>query len=148
MRYFLSIMLVLVAFSPAFADILSVNQNSAEISDSQNPYVAQVVLVVPRNYPLVILEATNEYYQVRDFLGREGWVGKNAVGSDRAVVVKVGIGNVRSGPGAGYDIQMRAKQGVAFQVMEENDDWLHVKHESGRQGWVHKTITWGFEPRT
>ncbi len=143
MKFYLSIVLVLCGVNLSFADIMAVSSNSAEIRDSSNPYIAQVVLVVPRNYPLTILSATGDYYQVRDFSGREGWIEKGSMDSVKSVVVKVRSGNIRTGPGTEHEIHLRANRGVAFRVLEEKTEWLRVEHESGRQGWIHKMLVWG-----
>ena len=49
MKYVVGILMVSSIATFASAEILSVNKNSVEISDSSNPYVAQVILVVPRH---------------------------------------------------------------------------------------------------
>jgi len=143
MKLSVAILLVLIGATFASAEIYSVKKHSAEIRDSSNPYLAQVVLVVPKNYPLSVIDETDDYYKVNDFLGREGWVEKSAIAPARTVVVKSASGNVRNGPGIDHKILFRAKQGVAFKVLERKDDWLMIEHESNRAGWISRSLVWG-----
>ncbi len=143
MKFAVAILLVLIVATFASADILSVRNKSVEIRDSSNPYIAQVVLVVPQNYPLSLIEEDGEYYKVSDFVGREGWVNKADLEPGQAVVVKVSSGNVRKGPGTGHDLLFRANRGVAFKVLDRKDDWLKVEHESRRIGWISRNLVWG-----
>lgn len=143
MKLVIAILLVLSGVTYVSADVLSVKNHSAEIRDSSNPYLAQVVLVVPRNYPLTVVEEDGEYYRVSDFMGRDGWVEKTAIEAGRTVVIKVRSGNVRNGPGKGNELLFRANRGVAFKVLEQKDDWLKVEHESKRVGWIARSLVWG-----
>ena len=143
MKLAIAILLVLIVVTFASADILSLTNNSVEIRDSSNPYIAQVVLVVPRNYPLSVIEEEGEYYKVSDFKGHEGWVNKTDVAPGRAVVVKVNSANIRKGPGTGHDLLFHANRGVAFKVLERKDDWLKVEHKSRRICWISLSLVWG-----
>ena len=143
MKLVFGVLMVLSIATFASAEILSVKNNSVEISDSSNPYIAQVVLVVPQHYPLKVVQEDGEYYKVSDFMGREGWVDKSAIGAGRTVVVKVGRGNIRTGPGTEHDLMFRANRGVVFKVLERKDDWVKVEHESKRVGWIARSLVWG-----
>lgn len=143
MKFTVATLLVLIVATFASAEILSVKNNSVELRDSSNPYIAQVVLVVPQNYPLTVIGEDGEYYKVSDFMGREGWVEKTAIEPARTVVVKVNSGNIRNGPGTGHDVVLHANRGVAFKVLERKDDWLKVEHESRRIGWISRSLVWG-----
>ena len=143
MKYVVGVLIVLSFATFASAEILSVKKKSVEISSSSNPYIAQVMLVVPRDYPLKVVQEDGKYYKVSDFMGREGWVDKAAIGAGRTVVVKVGQGNVRKGPGTKHDLVFRANRGVVFKVLNRKDDWLKVEHESKRVGWISRSLVWG-----
>lgn len=143
MKLVFGVLMVLSVANLASAEILSVKNNSVEISDSSNPYIAQVVLVVPQHYPLKVVQEDGEYYKVSDFMGREGWVDKAAIEAGRTVVVKVGRGNIRKGPGTGHDLVFRANRGVVFKVLERKEGWLKVEHEGKRVGWISRSLVWG-----
>jgi len=143
MKLVFGVLMALSVATFASAEILSVKNNSVEISDSSNPYIAQVVLVVPRHYPLKVVQEDGEYFKVSDFMGREGWVDKAAIEAGRTVVVKVGQGNIRKGPGTEQELLFRANRGVVFKVLERKDDWLKVEHQSKRVGWISRSLVWG-----
>lgn len=143
MKLVFGVLLILSVATFASAEILSVKQNSVEISDSSNSYIAQVILVVPRHYPLKVVQKDGKNYKVSDYMGREGWVDKSAIGTGRTVVVKVGRGNIRTGPGTEHDLMFRANRGVVFKVLARKDDWLKVEHESKRVGWIARSLVWG-----
>jgi len=143
MKYVFGVLMVLSIATFASAEILSVKKNSVEINNSSNPYIAQVILVVPRHYPLKVVQEDGEYYKVSDYMGREGWVDKAAIEAGRTVVVKVGQGNIRKGPGTEHDLVFRANRGVVFEVLERKDDWLKIEHESKRVGWISRSLVWG-----
>lgn len=159
MKYFAGFLLILCWGSLAFAQNIAVKPHTAELRDSTDPYAYRVVLMVPRYYPLAVDSEEGDFYQVRDFKGREGWIAKKdtydpqtvVIGTDgnkivrkmRAVVVKSSNINVRSGPGTDHDIVFRADQGVPFKVLGQQGEWLQVVHESGEEGWLHGDLVWG-----
>jgi SH3-like domain-containing protein len=143
MRLYIAVFLVIVSVGFSCAEIQSVKVSSASIHDSADPFAAQVVLVVPRYYPLNVIGEEGDYYRINDFLGREGWVEKSALEPGTTVVLKVNSGNIRNGPGVKHDLLFHAKQGVAFKVLDQKGDWLRIEHESGRIGWISRNLVWG-----
>lgn len=160
MKYIAGIFLVLLCSSIALAQTVSVKSHTAELRDSNDPYTYQVMLMLPRYYPLDVEDEDGDLLKVTDFLGRTGWVaktdiadaesvviradGSRVVTSTRTVVVKTRNINIRSGPGTDHSVVLRANQGVAFKVLESQKDWLHVQHESGSKGWLHRNLVWGY----
>lgn len=143
MRYFLGIVLSFLIFSVCHAEIVTVTSHSAELLTDASKLGTFVVLDAPKYYPLSVQSERNDYYQVRDFLGRTGWVEKSLVSNAKGVVIEVHRANIRKGPGTNYPIVFRALRGVAFKVLQEKNGWLEVSHESGKTGWVSKPLTWG-----
>jgi len=143
MRYFLGIVLPFLIFSVCQAEIVTVTVNSAEVLTDASKLGTFVVLEAPKFYPLSVKGERDDYYQVRDYLGRKGWVEKSLVGDTKGVVIEVYRANIRKGPGTDHPIVFRALRGVAFKVLREKDGWLEVQHESGKTGWVSRPLTWG-----
>lgn len=54
----------------------------------------------------------------------------------KSVTVVATAMNVRTGPGVEYDIAAQVKKGQKLRVLEEDSEWLHVKTEKGKSGWV------------
>jgi SH3-like domain-containing protein len=140
MRIFTTVILILGLGHLCYGEILSVTTHTAYLKSA--PY-SSANYEVPVNYPLFVLQETEEFLEVTDFENRRGWVNRGVVGNAAAVVIKADQANVRKGPGLEHDLVFRALRGVAFQVVEINGEWVHVKHESGKQGWVHEKLTWG-----
>jgi curli biogenesis system outer membrane secretion channel CsgG len=49
--------------------------------------------------------------------------------------------NLREGPGTGHKVIGTAKKGTSIKILETNGDWLHVRLENGRTGWVSISAT-------
>lgn len=146
-RVLLSIVLVLglgVAGN-AFSQTLCVKVRTADLRSSPSFTGSVVLLQVPRHYPLIVQAENGDFLRVSDFLGREGWIAKSLLGEQEGVVVNARVANVRSGPGEDHAVLFKARQGVTFRVLEVGSDWLRVKHESGKQGWIYKSLVWGLE---
>ena len=99
---------------------------------------------MPHYYPLYVLAAKGDYYRTQDFRKRVGWVEKSQVDTTRTAVVSAKEANVRKGPGTDHPVVFRAYAGVTFKVLAEKGNWLEVQHESGRKGWIFKSLVWGW----
>ena len=144
MRFMAVLILSILFCGTSFAQIVTVAVPTANIRSSPSMKDSYVVLEAPRNYPLSVQSQRGDFFEVRDFLGRRGWIQKSLIDEkDRGVVVEVSSMNVRQGPGTGYPVVFRAERGVAFKVLGAKDGWLHVEHVSGKSGWVFKSLTWG-----
>lgn len=49
--------------------------------------------------------------------------------------------NMRSGPGANYEVLWELGNGFPLQVLLEKGDWYRVQDFEGAIGWVHKSVT-------
>ncbi|MFP3983498.1 MAG: SH3 domain-containing protein [Desulfurivibrionaceae bacterium] len=104
---------------------------------------SNIMLRVPRYYPLKVQEKKDSFYRVQDYKTRTGWIHDSVVGDIQGVVVRKPIVNIRKEPGTNSDIVFKAKEGVTFKVLQKKGDWLKVQHESNRKGWIYKTLVWG-----
>lgn len=95
-------------------------------------------------YPLQVLSQNGNWYRVKDFQGKVGWVHQEQTSSTRTVVVKVGWANVRSGPGPHYPVRLIAEQGSAFHLIREVDHWVQVGYIYGKMGWIDRELLWGW----
>ena len=61
--------------------------------------------------------------------------------SGDVVTVTWTFANIRSGAGDDFSLVTTVKRGDRLTVIGENGDWLNVRLENGREGWVHgKTV--------
>jgi SH3-like domain-containing protein len=137
------LLLTLVATGSVFGQKLCIKEHSADLLSSPSRSGSVVVLQIPKYYPLDVLGENGDFFRVRDFLGRNGWVEKALVQPQISIVVISSIANVRSGAGKDHEILFKARRGVTFRVLENRHGWLHVEHESGKTGWLFENLVWG-----
>jgi SH3-like domain-containing protein len=100
-------------------------------------------------FPLRVLEKKGEWLKVEDFESDTGWLHKSLVGKSGHMIVKVnrdsdGRINIRSGPGTNFKVIGMAHYGVVFRTLKQQRGWVQVRHESGLEGWVERSLLWGF----
>ena len=102
----------------------------------------EVLRAVPTGYPLLIIEQRDNWTQVQDFRDRKGWVYSRLLNENNTVVVKVGKGNLRSGPSLRDDIVAKIDYGTVMRVEEMQENWVKVSSQDGLVGWLHKEVIW------
>jgi hypothetical protein len=55
--------------------------------------------------------------------------------------VKWGSVNLREGPGTNYKVLGTVKKGTSLGILEEKNDWLHIRLEDGKEAWISKAAT-------
>ena len=100
-------------------------------------------------FPLKVVDEKESWYKVEDFEGDTGWLHKKLTSPTGHMIVKVHKNqetkvNIRSGPGTKYRVVGKAYYGVVFRTIEQKDGWAHVKHDSGMEGWIKRSLLWGF----
>lgn len=100
-------------------------------------------------FPLKVLQEKGDWLKVEDFEGDSGWLYKKLTSRKGHMIVKVHKDqdtkiNIRSGPGTKYKIVGKAYYGVVFRTIKQQNGWAHVKHDSGLEGWIKRTLLWGF----
>ena len=59
--------------------------------------------------------------------------------AERLTVIKP-VANIRSGPGAKYDILWKVEKFHPIFVIEKKDPWYHFRDFEDDKGWVHKSL--------
>ncbi len=100
-------------------------------------------------FPLQVLQEQGDWVQVEDFEKDSGWLSKKLTSSNGHMIVKVNKDenkkiNIRSGPGTKYKIVGKAYYGVVFKTIKQQEGWAQVKHDSGLEGWIKRSLLWGF----
>ena len=103
---------------------------------------AEVLRAVPTGYPLLVHDQQGDWALVEDFRARKGWVYTKLLTANNTVVVKVGKGNLRSGPSLRDDITAKIDYGTVMQVEDMQESWIKVKGSDGLAGWLHKEVIW------
>jgi SH3-like domain-containing protein len=100
-------------------------------------------------FPLKVLEEKGGWLKVEDFEGDSGWLYQKLTSRNGHMIVKVNKNqnkkvNIRSGPSTEYKIVGKAYYGVVFKTIKQQNGWAHVKHDSGLEGWIKRSLLWGF----
>ncbi|NQU43010.1 SH3 domain-containing protein [bacterium] len=105
-----------------------------------------------RHWPFLVLDKKSSRVKVRDYEGDEGWIHENLLSPKNYVIVKLKYINLREGPGLDdkqnplFPKRFTAERGVVFEVLEEKDGWVLVRHADGDKGWCSGKIVWGSFP--
>jgi SH3-like domain-containing protein len=100
-----------------------------------------VIYELPEGYPLKVLSKQGEWLKVSDFENDQGWVYAPLVTNAQYVIVIVGNGNVRSGPGTNYDPVGTVVREVVLKQVGRQGDWIKFEHPQ-LTGWIHRKLVW------
>jgi SH3-like domain-containing protein len=100
-------------------------------------------------FPLKVIQEKGKWLKVQDFENDTGWLYANLTNRTGHMIVKVNKDknkkiNIRNGPGTKYNIVGKAYYGVVFKTLKQQNGWAQVKHESGLEGWVKRSLLWGY----
>ncbi len=100
-------------------------------------------------FPVKVIKRQGNWVKVSDFENDSGWIYKNLLTQTGHMIVKSNKKkdrkiNIRSGPGTKFQVVGKAYYGVVFKTIEQKKGWAKVKHESGLEGWVKRSLLWGF----
>lgn len=144
MKTLTTLCLLLVLAVPAMAEMLAVVHQPAEMRDQPKIYNAKVLARLSLYTPVTLVEKGKEYYKVKDYRGKTGYIHYRLLGPVDSIVVTADAANVRSGPGTENHIVFSAKKGQGFKVLQQQDDWLQITDDKGNSGWIWKNLTWGY----
>jgi len=145
MQYLVAILAVLLGAFPAFSEVVCVAKETGYLRELPALETPRVVLEVPRYYPLVVTGSEGEFREAADYWGRRGWIEDAAVDRLGCAVVARDRVNIRGGSSLNDPVIMKAPAGVAFRVLDLTSEWARVRHESGREGWIHRSLLWGVD---
>lgn len=139
-------MIILALAAPSYAaEMLSVSAMQANVRSGPGAGY-EVVWRAARFYPLEILDSQGGWIMVSDYENTEGWIRESLLSAEPAVVVIAKKANVREGPGAGYAVAWIVEKESSLKVLEADGNWYKVTDEDGLEGWINKSVTWGFGP--
>lgn len=140
----LNLLFVLLIFpTVSLADIMTVSFSGTEMRSAPNAMSSKVIARVSTYTPLEILEKSPEYYKVKDYRGRTGWVHRALLSSKPGIVVTGDRANVRQGPGTNHAVIFQLVKGDSCNLLSKQEKWLEVQSADGRKGWVADFLTWG-----
>jgi SH3-like domain-containing protein len=134
--------------SAAYAKMLSVKAEKVQILSKPDKKSA-IKWEYDKGFPLNVTSSQGEWVKVEDFEKDSGWVQKNLLSDQPAVIVKANKNteekiNIHVGPGKDFKIVGQAFYGVVFKKLEQKNDWVRVQHDSGLTGWMKGSFLWGY----
>lgn len=144
-RFLLATALVLFTTSAASASIRMVSVSGDKVNMRSGPGTSYAIIwELGKGYPLRVIDSRGEWLKVVDFENDEGWISSSLVGRVPHLIVKKNRINLRSGPGTRYRIVGKANYGVVFKTLESKGGWVKVEHENGVNGWIERSLLWGW----
>ena len=147
---FIIVLLISLLFfvSPALAKMVSVVGDNVNLRSGPGTKYS-VKWKYGRGFPLKVLKEKGGWLKVEDFEGDSGWLYEKLTSRNGHMIVKVHKNqnkkvNIRSGPSTKYKIVGKAYYGVVFKTIKQQNGWAHVKHDSGLEGWIKRSLLWGF----
>lgn len=135
--------------APTFSALAADGTQGKVIADNLNlrkgpGYTYDVIKVLPYGTAVNLLDTSSDGLWLKVSLadGSQGWVFRvyietGSVSTANGTVI-VDVLNLRAGPGSSYRIVEVLKMGDSLTINGRSlySDWLEVKTESGKQGWV------------
>jgi SH3-like domain-containing protein len=145
MRLKLLVLFTLLLLLPTItlAEIMTVSFSGTEMRSASNAMASKVITKVATYSPLEVLEKRAEYYRVKDYRGRTGWVHRSLLSSKPGVVITGDRANVRQGPGTNHAVAFQLSKGDACRVLAKDNKWIEVQTATGQRGWIAGFLTWG-----
>ena len=102
-----------------------------------------------KGYPLEIVAEFDQWRQVRDWQGTEGWVHQRMVNGTRNVVVQGAQRILRASTENGAAPVAKLDPGVIAHLLECNAAWCRIEVQNGTngvKGWLARNEIWGVLP--
>jgi SH3-like domain-containing protein len=146
--FFFLFSLILLLAQNTYAEMLSVKNEDAQLHTGPGE-TFQVKWKYGKGFPLEIVSQKGEWLKVSDFEEDTGWIYKPLLTKTPHMVIRVNKNqdkkvNIRGGPEEDADIVGEAVYGVVFETLEQKHGWVKVRHESGLEGWIKRSLLWGF----
>ena len=130
------------------AEMLSVTGENVNLRSGPSKQY-QVKWEYGKGFPIKVIKKKGDWIKVADFENDTGWIFKPLLEKTPHMIVKVNKNkkkkiNIRSGPGTKFNVVGQAYYGVVFRTIEQKKGWARVKHESGLEGWIKRSLLWGF----
>lgn len=103
-----------------------------------------VLWALAQGYPLQVLTRKGNWLRVKDFEGDLGWVYRPLVNSTPHVIVRSRNANLRSAPTTASRVRGKVVYGEILRTLEQRKSWVRVQRQSGTQGWIYKSLVWGW----
>lgn len=138
--------LALGALAPAVAsaaEFVSIKGSTVNVREKPNTR-ADTLWELGRGYPLQVTQRQGKWLKVRDFESTLGWVHAPLTAKTPHMVITARTANMRSGPGTKFKRVATLEQHEVVRTVKKSGRWAQVRRENGQQGWIAKSLGWGW----
>lgn len=143
LKMFVFLFSCLLLPGPVLAEVMSVSYSGAEMRSAPSSMNSKVLSELQLYAPLEVLEKGAEYYKVKDYRDRAGWVHRSLLKPASGLVVTGDRANVRQGPGANHPVIFQLAKGDTCRLISKEGKWLEIQTPTGNTGWIAEFLTWG-----
>lgn len=142
--------LILIVGSPIVVTAEMLSVGSRNVNLHSGPGLDQPIKwQYHQGFPLQVLETSGEWVKVEDFEKDVGWVERSSLSKEPYMIViaandSISKINIRSGPSEENAIVGETLHGVVFATLAHKRGWVKVRHQSGLEGWIKRSLLWGF----
>ena len=134
--------LAATSISSFAAEYVSVTKDGANVRTGPSTS-DPVYMELFQGYPLQIVEKKGDWMKIQDYEKDSGWIHNSLTGNRQTVIVSAeSSANMRSGAGTQNGVIANLERGVVLDLIERKDNWAHVKHQSGTEGWIYAPLLW------
>lgn len=94
------------------------------------------------SYPLEVIAEYEQWRQVRDIDGTEGWMHRILLSGKRTALVTGGVRPLYKTPSTEAELIARAEAGVVGEILECTPLWCRLEVD-GETGWIETRYIWG-----
>lgn len=144
----LSVLLLALAMpvpsaAAAAAEFRSVSAGAAVLYDAPS-VKAKKLYVMSRDYPVEVVVVVEGWTKVRDATGDLTWIESRHLGTNRTVLVKARLADVRASAADNAPLVFQAEQNVVLNLLElSGGGWVRVAHRDGSSGYIRTGQVWG-----
>ena len=138
--------LALGALAPAAAsaaEFVSIKGSTVNVREKPNTR-SDTLWELGRGYPLQVTQRQGKWLKVRDFESTLGWVHAPLTAKTPHMVITARTANMRSGPGTKFKRVATLEQHEVVRTVKKSGSWAQVRRENGQQGWIAKSLGWGW----
>ena len=106
---------------------------------------AEVLLIVPRGYPIEVERREGQWTQFRDWQNNTAWVYTPLVSDINTAVITADKANVRSKASLKSQVVTSAEMGEIYKVLGKKGDWVQLGYydNSSPVGWIRHDLVFG-----
>lgn len=138
--------LALGALAPSMAsaaEFVSIKGATVNVREKPNTR-SDTLWELGRGYPLQVTQRQGKWLKVRDFESSLGWVHAPLTAKTPHMVITAPTANMRTGPGTKFKRVATLEQHEVVRTLKKSGRWAQVRRENGQQGWIAKSLGWGW----